>query len=124
MHWSLEKKTALNDTNLHFQKTSVIGHTALHDACLFGSTGVVKLLLAHNANKHTTRYGSKETPLHAAASEGHANIVEMMLGACDDDEEVIRVSGLFERVALCLCIMFMVYYLCFWLGSTVPDLMN
>ncbi|ESO83528.1 hypothetical protein LOTGIDRAFT_133274 [Lottia gigantea] len=59
---------ALNDAGL----------TPLHQACLDGNYGAVRMLVSHGADinrKDTDCW----TPLHAACAEGHAQIVKYLL---------------------------------------------
>ena len=50
----------------------------LHDACWYGSTAVVELLLKNGADiDKKNEYGT--TPLHLAADRGHTEVVELLL---------------------------------------------
>ncbi|EQC38580.1 hypothetical protein SDRG_04283 [Saprolegnia diclina VS20] len=62
------------------------GATPLHRAAFRGSVASVRLLLAHgaDANLPDTSFGDLRTALHKAASEGHDDIVALLLSAQAD----------------------------------------
>lgn len=58
--------------------------TALYDACYYGQTGVVLLLLDHGVNPDPQSYihrkmSNEGTPLGAAARHGHKDVVRLLL---------------------------------------------
>ena len=57
------------------------GMSALHLACIYGHTSVVRLLLDQGANPSAVaRDGTAATPLHEAVFRGFADIVILLLG--------------------------------------------
>src|SRR5690242_9992554 len=60
--------------------------SALHDACLYGHTALVKMLLSKGADPHA-KTTKGWTPLHSASWTGHTECVTVLLehGARPDD---------------------------------------
>ena len=59
------------------------GHTLLHVAAYFGQDQLVKVLLKNNANIEASDYRCR-TPLSFAVSEGHMNIVKILVPNYDN----------------------------------------
>jgi ankyrin repeat protein len=65
-------------TNSMSITSSLIGNTAIHQACHNGHTNVVKLLLDRGVSSLETN-GAGQTILHVACAKGHINMVRMLL---------------------------------------------
>ena len=67
------------------------GHTALHEACLEGHTHLSLLLISLRASLQAR---SKEgwTPLMCACSRGHLQLVEVVVAAGGEVNDLTRVS--------------------------------
>ena len=55
------------------------GNTALHVACSRGHSGVVDLLLRHDADRDAVDWVTCTSPLHLAAKHGHVTLVELLI---------------------------------------------
>ena len=62
-----------------------IGSTALHIASTYDMPEIVKILLGKNAD-FNLKDKQKQTPLHRAAQEGSAEIIEAILEVLEDKE--------------------------------------
>lgn len=59
------------------------GETPLFAACRFNRLAVVRALLKHGARAALTRYDDGICPIHAAASEGHTDVVRCLVREAD-----------------------------------------
>ena len=55
------------------------GKTALHHACSRGHTGVVDLLLRHEADRDVVGWKDGSSPLHLAAKYGHETLAQLLI---------------------------------------------
>jgi len=89
-----------NGANVNAQTEN--GSTPLHLACGAGYDETVQCLLQHGAlvNAQTTEASLSATPLHLAATNGHANIVAVLLDARADPKAVMA-NGTDALLAAC-----------------------
>ena len=65
------------------------GKTALHHACSRGHSGVVDVLLRHEADRDVVDWLACTSPLHLAAKHGHVTLVQLLIlyGAAIDGRD-------------------------------------
>jgi len=65
------------------------GKTALHFACSRGHTGVVDLLLRHEADRDVADWLGSSSPLHLGAKYGNETLVQLLIlyGAAIDPRD-------------------------------------
>ena len=77
-----------NDITINFDRQDRWGETALHKACAYGQTEVVKILSNHSLTKSSLdlniRNYMNSTPLHYACESGYIETIKAMLHFCLD----------------------------------------
>ena len=72
----------LTDRRVNINAQGRYRATALHIAAKIGSEDMVKLLLDNGADAKLSDI-EDSTPLHVAAHEGHAGVIDILSGVCD-----------------------------------------